>query len=137
MSDSNQNLAAALARPEQARADPRARPAGSDPDCERQRDPRAHPLNVPTYVPGRPASGDLFTLGADLSYEIDLWGVRNTVAGARYSEQATAGRYGGAGSVRARRTGHGLLTLRGLTSSTAVDQHGRRLMPALALTQNL
>lgn len=94
VSGANQSLKAALARLQQARAQTRAARAGwfptlnADASATRERTS----LNVPTYTPGRPSTGNLFTLGADLSYEIDLFGrVRNTVAGARYTEQATAG----------------------------------------------
>ena len=49
-------------------------------------------MNSPTYPPGAPAKYIDFVAGAALSYEIDLFGrVRNTIAAARATEQATAG----------------------------------------------
>jgi NodT family efflux transporter outer membrane factor (OMF) lipoprotein len=49
-------------------------------------------VNSPRFPPGaEPVSND-FDLQADLSYEIDLWGrVRNAVASAKASQQASAG----------------------------------------------
>src|SRR6202034_686843 len=45
-----------------------------------------------TYVPGKDRTGSSFLVGGDLSYEVDLFGrIRDTVAGARANEQATAG----------------------------------------------
>src|SRR5213076_3188191 len=49
-------------------------------------------LNAPTYAPGRPTTSNVFIAEGILGYELDLFGrVRNTVAGARASEQASAG----------------------------------------------
>jgi NodT family efflux transporter outer membrane factor (OMF) lipoprotein len=49
-------------------------------------------LNSPSYTPGEPPTYDDFVAGVSLSYEIDVFGrVRNTIAGARATEQATAG----------------------------------------------
>ncbi|MBS0578630.1 MAG: efflux transporter outer membrane subunit [Proteobacteria bacterium] len=91
---SNQSLKASLARLEQARAVTREARASWFPtvtanvSATRARSSE----NVPSYVAGRTATGNLYTAGADLSYELDLFGrVRNTVANARYTEQATAG----------------------------------------------
>ena len=94
MSASNQSLKASLARLEQARAQTRAARASWFPtltaDVEATRARTS--MNVPAYVPGRSATSNLFSASGDLSYEIDLFGrVRNTVANARYAEQASAG----------------------------------------------
>jgi outer membrane protein, multidrug efflux system len=94
VSASNQSLKASLARLEQARAQTRAARSSWFPTLTAEVDAtRARPsMNVPSYVPGRSATGNLFTAGGDLSYELDLFGrVRNTVANARYAEQASAG----------------------------------------------
>jgi NodT family efflux transporter outer membrane factor (OMF) lipoprotein len=49
-------------------------------------------VNSPTYDSREPADYSDFIAGVSLSYEIDLFGrVRNTIAGARATEQATAG----------------------------------------------
>jgi NodT family efflux transporter outer membrane factor (OMF) lipoprotein len=141
VSDSNQNLKAALARLEQARAQTRAARSGWFPtltanaSATRERTS----LNVPTSVPGRPTTGDLFTLGADLSYEIDLFGrVRNTVAGARYSEQATAGDTAALDLSVHAELATDYFTLRGLdVEQRLLDHTVADYARALALTQNL
>jgi outer membrane protein, multidrug efflux system len=91
--DANQNLKAAFARLQQARADTRIARADLFPTvtakgtAERE---RVSP-NSPQYIPGHPTEGDDFDLQADLSYELDLWGrVRNEVAAARANQQASA-----------------------------------------------
>ena len=89
----NQNLKAALARLQQARAQTRIQRAGLFPTLNVgstvTRDRVS--VNSRNYVPGlRPTYGN-FDLEADLSYEIDLWGrVRNSVSSARASQQASA-----------------------------------------------
>ncbi|HEX4599537.1 MAG TPA: efflux transporter outer membrane subunit [Burkholderiaceae bacterium] len=94
VADANQDLKAALARLEQARDLTRvARSAyfplvTAGPDVTRTRTS----LNSPRYVAGRPNPANDFALDADVSYEVDLWGrLRNTVASARASEQASVG----------------------------------------------
>ena len=93
-SAANQSLKASLARLEEAHDQTRAARAGYFPTLTAEADAtRARgSYNVPTYVNTRSATGNLFTLGGDFGYEVDLFGrVRNTVANARYSEQASAG----------------------------------------------
>jgi NodT family efflux transporter outer membrane factor (OMF) lipoprotein len=92
--DANQDLKATLARLEQARALTRvARSAyfplvTAGPDVTRTRTSQ----NSPRYVAGRRNPANDFALDADVSYEVDLWGrLRNTVASARASEQASLG----------------------------------------------
>jgi len=94
VADANQDLKAELARLEQARALTRAARSAyfplvtAGPDVARTRTS----LNSPRYVAGRPNPSNDFVLDADLSYEVDLWGrLRNTVASARASEQASVG----------------------------------------------
>ncbi|HTB67803.1 MAG TPA: efflux transporter outer membrane subunit [Steroidobacteraceae bacterium] len=89
----NQNLKAAFARLQQARAQTRIARAAyfptitAGPSVTRARTS----LNSPTYNNTKPQTGNDFVLDADLSYEIDVWGrVRNSVASARASEQASA-----------------------------------------------
>jgi NodT family efflux transporter outer membrane factor (OMF) lipoprotein len=93
VADANQNLKAAIARLDQARAFTREARAAYFPtvtagaSATRTRTS----LNAPRNLPGRPTFND-FVLEADVSYEVDLWGrLRNTVAAARASEQASAG----------------------------------------------
>jgi NodT family efflux transporter outer membrane factor (OMF) lipoprotein len=51
-------------------------------------------LNAPKAVAGYPSTVNDFLLGADFTYEIDLWGrVRNEVASAKASRQASAADY--------------------------------------------
>jgi outer membrane protein, multidrug efflux system len=92
--DANQDLKAELARLEQARDLTRAARSAYFPlvtagaDVTRTRTS----LNSPRYVPGRANPANDFVLDADVSYEVDLWGrLRNNVASARATEQATRG----------------------------------------------
>jgi NodT family efflux transporter outer membrane factor (OMF) lipoprotein len=89
----NQNIKAAFARLQQARAETRVQRSflfptlTAGPGVTRGRSS----LNSPTYNAAKPATGNDFVLEADLSYEIDVWGrIRNSIASARASEQATA-----------------------------------------------
>jgi NodT family efflux transporter outer membrane factor (OMF) lipoprotein len=94
VSDANQNIKAAFARLQQARAETRIQRAGLFPtlnigsSATRNRaseNSASFPKGIanPTY--------SNFALEADLSYEIDLWGrVRNTVSSAKASQQASA-----------------------------------------------
>jgi NodT family efflux transporter outer membrane factor (OMF) lipoprotein len=89
----NQDMKAALARLEQARAATRIARADLFPtlavDSSAAR-ARAS-LNSPTYVPGRDATYNNFDLEADLSYEFDVWGrIRNLVSAAKANQQASA-----------------------------------------------
>jgi NodT family efflux transporter outer membrane factor (OMF) lipoprotein len=94
VTDTNQDLQAAFARLQQARAQTRIAGAARFPsvtaDASATR-ARAS-LNSPSYISGGPPTYNDFSAGVALSYEIDLFGrVRNTIAGARATEQATAG----------------------------------------------
>jgi NodT family efflux transporter outer membrane factor (OMF) lipoprotein len=91
--DANQDLKAAFARLQQARAATRIARADLFPtltvgsSATRSRTS----VNSPTYVPGRNPTYNNFDLEADLSYEIDVWGrVRNAVASAKATQQASA-----------------------------------------------
>lgn len=93
LTGANQNIKAALARLQQARAQTRIERSflfptlTVGPTATRSR----QSLNGPAYSPARPATGNDFVLGADISYELDVWGrIRNSVASARASEQASA-----------------------------------------------
>jgi NodT family efflux transporter outer membrane factor (OMF) lipoprotein len=89
----NQNLKAAFARLQQARADTRIARADLFPKIDALASAKRARVsqNSPTYVKGYPTEGNDFVLEADLSYEIDLWGrVRNEVASARANQQASA-----------------------------------------------
>jgi NodT family efflux transporter outer membrane factor (OMF) lipoprotein len=94
VSAANQSLKAALARLDAARAQTRIARAAFFPlltaDASATRE-RAS-INAPGFTPGAEPVYNTFIVGGELSYEIDLFGrIRNTVAGARATEQATAG----------------------------------------------
>jgi NodT family efflux transporter outer membrane factor (OMF) lipoprotein len=89
----NQDIKAALARLQQARAQTRIERSAyvptltAGPNARRSRTS----VNSPLYNPTKPTTSNDFVLEADLSYEIDAWGrVRNSVAAARATEQASA-----------------------------------------------
>jgi NodT family efflux transporter outer membrane factor (OMF) lipoprotein len=91
--DGNQDLKAAYARLQQARAATRIARAGLLPtltagaSATRSRTS----VNSPKFPVGAQPVGNNFDLEADLSYEIDVWGrVRNAVASAKAGAQASA-----------------------------------------------
>ena len=89
----NQNLKAAFARLQEARNDTRIARADLFPQLTAQSSVargRTSP-NSPKFLPGYPTTGTDFTVQADLSYEVDLWGrIRNEVASYRALQQASA-----------------------------------------------
>src|ERR1700678_4067524 len=93
VADTNQDLKAAFARLQQARAATRIARADLFPTLSAQSSAtRARAsLNSPTFPRGvKPVYND-FDVEADLSYEIDLWGrVRNSVNSAKANQQASA-----------------------------------------------
>ena len=94
VTNANQNLKAAFARLQEARAQTRIARAGQFPSAtaDASANRTRASVNSPTYDSREPAEYSDFIAGATLSYEIDLFGrVRNTIAGARATEQATAG----------------------------------------------
>jgi NodT family efflux transporter outer membrane factor (OMF) lipoprotein len=89
----NQNIKAAVARLQQARAETRIQRSTLFPalnigaSASRSR----ASLNSPRFPPGLEPVGGNFDLEADLSYEFDVWGrVRNSVNSAKASQQASA-----------------------------------------------
>jgi NodT family efflux transporter outer membrane factor (OMF) lipoprotein len=92
--DANQDLRAAVARYEQARAQVRVDRADLWPTLDigagltRQRQSG----NSPRHSPNLPTVYNDYSLSADFSYELDLWGrVRNTLSAAKAQAQASAG----------------------------------------------
>lgn len=141
VTEANQNLRAALARLEGARAETRVARSGYFPslDGAASATRTKTSLNAPNYVPGKSATTNLFTLGGDLSYELDLFGrVRNTVAGARFSEQASAGDVAALDLALHAELANDYFTLRGLdVQQQLLDQTVADYAKALQLTQNL
>ena len=91
--NANQNIKAAFARLQEARAATRIARADLVPtlnvasSATRQRVSQ----NSATYVPGHDPTFNNFNVEADLSYEVDLWGrVRNSVSAAKANQQASA-----------------------------------------------
>jgi NodT family efflux transporter outer membrane factor (OMF) lipoprotein len=91
---SNQNLKAAFARLEQARAQMRFVRASTMPTITAQASASRtrSSVNAPFFSTVKPVTQNNLVLESDLSYEIDVFGrVRNSVAAARASAQASAG----------------------------------------------
>ncbi|HEY4446586.1 MAG TPA: efflux transporter outer membrane subunit [Steroidobacteraceae bacterium] len=89
--DANQNLKAAFARLQQARAATRIARADLFPTLNAGSSATRSKTsaNAPTLFPGRIYNN--FDLEADFSYELDVWGrVRNAVTSAKASQQASA-----------------------------------------------
>ena len=91
--DANQDLKAAFARLQQARAATRIARADLFPTLSAGASATRSRVSVnsPTFPPGARPVYNNFELEADFSYELDLWGrVRNAAASARASQQASA-----------------------------------------------
>jgi NodT family efflux transporter outer membrane factor (OMF) lipoprotein len=91
--DANQDLKAAFARLEQARAVTRIARADLFPTLSAAAGAARSrtSVNSPNFPPGANPVGNNFNLQADFSYELDLWGrVRNAVSSAKSSQQASA-----------------------------------------------
>ena len=93
VTSANQDLKAAVARLEQAKAETRVARADLfptitlGPSVTRQR----ASVNGPGLSPGAEPTYNDFLLSADLSYEVDVWGrVRNAVSAAKATAQASA-----------------------------------------------
>jgi len=139
--DANQNLKAALARLQQARADTRIARAdlfptlNVGPTVTRTRTS----VNSPRYPTGDEPVYNNFDLEADFSYEIDLWGrVRNSVSAAKASEQASAADLAAFDLAIRAELAADYFSLRGADTQqvlldSTVDAYGK----ALALTKNL
>ena len=88
---SNQNLKAALARYDQARAEVRAARAAFFPDLAAGAAASRNQLSSTIANPPPQVLYNTVSAGADLSYEIDIWGrVRNTVEAGEDLGQASA-----------------------------------------------
>jgi NodT family efflux transporter outer membrane factor (OMF) lipoprotein len=141
VSYANQSLRAALAQLEQARAQTRIARSSYFPtlDAGASATRERVSLNSPSYVAGKTATTNLYTLGGNLSYEVDVFGrVRNTVANARFSEQATAGDVAAMDLALHAELATDYFSLRGLdVEQKLLDQTVADYARALQLTQNL
>jgi NodT family efflux transporter outer membrane factor (OMF) lipoprotein len=138
---SNQNLKAAFARLEQARDQTRIERSYLFPtvtaDARAARERVS--VNAPTYNPTKPPTGNDFTLSADVSYEFDVWGrIRNLVAAARASEQASAADLATLDLSTHAELATDYFTLRSEdTQQSLLDQTVKDYTSALELTQHL
>jgi outer membrane protein, multidrug efflux system len=141
VSSANQSLRAALARLDEARAETRIARASYFPTVAASATANRERVskNTPSYQPGTSATSNLFTLGGNFSYEADVFGrVRNTVANARYSEQATAGDVASLDLELHAELATDYFTLRGLdVEQQLLDRTVADYAHALQLTQNL
>jgi NodT family efflux transporter outer membrane factor (OMF) lipoprotein len=141
VTDANQNLKAALARLEEAHAQTRIARSAWFPTLTGQADATRGQASVyePGYTPGKPRTGNTFSVDGDLSYEIDLFGrIRNTVAGARANEQATAGDVAALDLATHAELATDYFILRGLdVEQQLLDRTVADYARALDLTQNL
>jgi NodT family efflux transporter outer membrane factor (OMF) lipoprotein len=137
----NQNIKAALARLEQARAQTREARAAWFPALNAQASATRGEASVysPGYAPGRSRTGDSFVLSGDLSYEIDVFGrIRNAVANARANEQASAGDLAALDLSQHAELATDYFTLRGLDIEQGLlDRTVADYERALQLTENL
>jgi NodT family efflux transporter outer membrane factor (OMF) lipoprotein len=137
----NQSLKASLARLEQARAQTRFARASWFPTVTAGAGATRGQVSIysSAYTPGQPRTGDVFTLGGDLSYEIDLFGrIRNTVANARANEQATAGDLAALDLALHAELAGDYFTVRGLDDEQRfLDRTVADYLRALELTENL
>lgn len=137
----NQSLKAALARLEEARAQTRIARAAffplvtADASATRQR----VSTNAPGFVAGNNPDYNTFVVGADLSYEIDLFGrIQSSVAGARATEQASAGDAAALDLSVHAELATDYFALRGLDAQQQLlDQTVADYAKALELTRNL
>lgn len=137
----NQSLKAALARLEQARAQTRIARAAWFPTLTAQASATRGETSVYAagYSSGKSRTGDSFIAGADLSYEVDLFGrIRNTVAGARAAEAASAGDVAALNLALHAELASDYFGLRGLDrQQELLDRTVADYARALQLTQNL
>lgn len=141
VSASNQSLKAALARLEQARAQTRIARAAWFPTLTAQASATRGETSVYAlgYTPGKPRTGNSFIVAADLSYEVDLFGrIRNTIAGARATENASAGDVAALNLALHAELASDYFSLRGLdVQQELLDRTVADYARALQLTQNL
>ncbi|HEY6923815.1 MAG TPA: efflux transporter outer membrane subunit [Steroidobacteraceae bacterium] len=137
----NQDIKAEFARLQQARAQTRIARSSLVPTLTV--DPRATrerlSANAPNFSGARPRYLNDFALDADVSYEFDVWGrIRNSVASARASEQASAADLATLDLSIHAELASDYFTLRSEdTQQALLDQTAADYASALELTQNL
>jgi NodT family efflux transporter outer membrane factor (OMF) lipoprotein len=137
----NQNIKAAFARLQQARAQTRIARSylfptvTANPRATRER----QSLNSPTFNANRGRYFNDFALDADVSYELDVWGrIRNQVASARATEQASAADLATLDLSIHAELAADYYTLRSEdTQQALLDQAAKDYAGALELTQHL
>ncbi|MDB6107812.1 MAG: efflux system, outer rane lipoprotein NodT family, partial [Gammaproteobacteria bacterium] len=137
----NQNVKAAFARLQQARAQTRIERSAYFPTLNLHAGAARSrtSTNAPLYTNIKPAIANDFVLDADLSYEIDVWGrIRNAVTAARASEQASAADLASLDLSTHAELATDYFTLRGLDNEQALlEQTVADYAKALRLTQAL
>jgi outer membrane protein, multidrug efflux system len=137
----NQNLKAALARLEEAAAQTRFARSGFFPTVTADAGATRERLsaNAPQFPAGGQTYYNDFVTGGTLSWEIDVFGrIRNTVAGARATEQATAGDVGALDLATHAQLASNYFMLRGLDAQQEILDHTvSDYSRALALTRDL
>jgi NodT family efflux transporter outer membrane factor (OMF) lipoprotein len=141
LAGANQNLKAALARLDQARAQTRFARSFLFPNVIAHASATRGESSIyaPGFTPGAERTGNTFIVGADLSYEIDVFGrVRNTVSGARANEQASAGDLAALDLSLQAELATAYFLLRGLDiEQELLDETVEDFRRSLELTQNL
>jgi len=141
VADANQSLKAAFAQLQEAHALTAIDRAAYFPSLTADASATRAQTSVhsPNFFPGEKNPIDDFIAGAELSYEIDLFGrVRNTVAGARASEQASAGDVDALELSLHAELANDYFILRGLDAQQELLDHTvADYARALDLTQNL
>lgn len=141
VSAANQNLKAALARLDEASAQTRFARAGFFPTLTANASATRARLsaNAPEFPAGGRTLYDDFVAGGALSWELDVFGrIRNTVAGARATEQASAGDLAALDLATHAQLANDYFMLRGLDAQQQLLDHTvADYAKALALTQDL
>ena len=141
VTNANQDIKAAFARLQQARAQTRIVRSSLfptltvGPSATRER----QSLNAPTYNSSKSRYVNNFALDADVSYEFDVWGrIRNSVASARAGEQASTADLATLDLSIHAELASDYFTLRSQdTQQQLLDQTASDYSSALELTQNL
>ena len=141
LAGANQSLKAALARLDQARAQTRFARSSLFPSVNALASATRGETSTYAigFTRGAERTGNTFIAAGDLSYEIDVFGrVRNTVAGARANEQASAGDLAALDLSLQAELATDYFSLRGLDiEQELLDQTVDDYIRALELTQNL